>query len=321
MRFQNEKLMALGKLSAGLAHELNNPASAMVRHAQQLYDKLHSTPEKFKAIMTMRITPEQTDQVNEILFSKLENLHKLDLAFLERNERTEELLDWLDDHGVEDGEDIADTFAEFGLKADDLDRIEGIIGGKDLGGILWWLESTLSMEKLVNGIQDSAGRIRDLIQSVKQYSYMDRGVSMENIDVHEGIRNTLVMLEHTLKKQKIELEKDFDADLPALPAYPGELNQVWTNLICNATDAMEEGGRLLVRSYRDRDYASGPGIPEEHLTRIFDPFFTTKPMGKGTGMGLEIVQRIVDRHRADIRVDSRPGKTTFTICLPLRQRS
>lgn len=325
MRFQSEKLMALGKLSAGLAHELNNPASAMVRDAQTLYDKIHKTPEKFKAVMTMRVTPEQTDQVNAILFERLQNLHQLDLSSMERMDRMDELLDWLEDHGIDDGDDIAETFVDFGMTTDDLDRVEAILDGKHLPSIMGWLESTMSLEKLVADIQESSGRIQQLVQSIKQYSHMDRGVSMEPVDIHEGLRSTLTILDHSLKNKAIEVRKQFDKSLPSVPAYAGELNQLWTNLISNAVDAMAPGGVLSLRSYPERHYAcvevtdNGSGISEEHLSRIFDPFFTTKAMGDGTGLGLEIVKRIVDRHRAIIKVDSNPGKTTFKVCFRTEQ--
>lgn len=326
-RFQNEKLMALGKLSAGLAHELNNPAAAMVRDAQALYRKLHTTPENFKAVMTMRVTPEQTDRVNAILFERLNNLHQLDLSSVERMDRLDELQDWLEDHDVEDAEEIAETFVEFGMTIHDLKKIEGIVAGKSIDPIMRWLEKTLSMEKLIQDIQESSKRIQKLVTSVKQYSYMDRGVSMEKVEVHAGIRSTLAMMVHPLKKKQIHVEKDFDETLPEVPAYPGELNQVWTNLISNAIDAMDREGTLKLRTFRDRHYAcvevidSGSGIPEEDLTRIFDPFFTTKSMGEGTGLGLEIVKRIADRHRADIQVESQPGRTCFRVCFPVKPQN
>ncbi len=322
LRFQNEKLMALGKLSAGLAHELNNPASAMVRNAQELYQKVHSTPEKFKAIMTMGITPAQTDQINAILFGKIQEAPSLSLSLMEREERSDDLLDWLEDHGFDGAEDIAETFVEFGMTEEELNQIEGIVGLKPLPAILWWLESTLSLERLVGEINEASNRISSLVRSIKSYSHMDRGVAFEPVDIHEGLLSTLTMLKHNLKGKQIELVKVFCKDAPAVKGLAGELNQIWTNLIVNAIDAMEPGGRLTIRTYPERQNVfvevedNGGGIPEEDQTRIFEPFFTTKPMGEGTGMGLEIVQKIVERHNGSIKLASEPGRTVFTLCFP-----
>lgn len=324
MRTQNEKLMALGKMSAGLAHELNNPASAMSRSAEELYKRVHSTPEKFKAVITMRVSPEQTDQVNEILFGSLGNLGASeDMGLMEKEEATDEILDWLEDHGIENGDDLAETFLDFRIGPDELDEVNRIVRGESLAAILWWIESTLSLEKLVREIQESADRIEKLVKSVKDYSHMDRARDRTDIDIHESIRSTVIMLKHKLKKKQIRLEKELDPALPPVKAIGGELNQVWTNIIDNAIDAMEPGGRLLIKTYRDRDYVridfadTGAGIPEDTLNRIFEPFFTTKKLGEGTGMGLEIVKRIVDRNKGMVEVESTEGEgTTFRFCFP-----
>ena len=323
LRSQNEKLMSLGKLSAGLAHELNNPASAMVRSARELRDNVHKSPESFKAILTMRISPEQTDRVNEILFEKVQAgifSYKNSLA---RQEVEDDLLDWLDDHEVEEGEDIAAIFADYGFSTEDLDQIEEIMEGKYLDAILGWLESTLNLESLVDEISDSAQRIAELIQSMKSYSRMDQSVAMEQLDLHEGINSTLLMLKHKFKHNQIQLVKDFEESLPKVKGFAGELNQVWTNLIDNALDAMEAKGTLTIKTYRERECAcaeihdTGPGIPEEVRSSIFDPFFTTKEIGKGTGLGLDITRRLIERHKGSIHVESEPGHTVFKICIPL----
>lgn len=321
-RFQNEKLMALGKLSAGLAHELNNPAAAMVRNAQALYQKVHHTPDKFKAIMAMGITPEQTDQVNDLLYAKLKAAPGLQLSILQRENLADGLLDWLEEQGVDEAEDIADTFADFGIAADELSRLQSITGAKALPAVLHWLESTLSLERLVSEIQEASNRISELVKSVKSYSHMDRGVALEAVDVHEGIRSTLTMLRHRIRQKQLTVHEDYYPGLPPLQGFAGELNQVWTNLLVNAIDALPVAGAITVRTFPDREFVrvefedNGPGVPEDIQTRIFEPFFTTKPMGEGTGMGLDMARKIVERHRGSIQLSSRPGQTIFQLCFP-----
>lgn len=322
-RLQNEKLMSLGKLSAGLAHELNNPASSIVRNVEDLYRRTHQTPERFKRIITMRVTPEQTDQVNEILFSKIKSPRNTDLSLMERESLKDDLLDWLEDRDVENAETMAETFVEFGMTEADLEQVSAIVNGQHLDGILPWLESTLSMEQLVCEIREAASRISHLLKSIKSYTHMDRAKDGEKIDIQEGIINTLIMLKHQWKQKGIKIEKDFAENMPKILAFPGELNQVWTNLLDNAIDAMEEGGLLKLKAYAKRDRVfmeitdNGTGIPEEVKSKIFDPFFTTKEVGKGTGLGLEVVHRIVEHHKGSIEVDSVPGKTTFTVSFPV----
>ncbi len=322
IRLQNEKLMSLGKLSAGLAHELNNPTASIVRNVEELYRRTHQTPERFKRVMTMRITPEQTDEVNAILFSKI-GVKRPELTLMQRESLKDDLLDWLEDREVENAETLAETFVEFGMTEADLDDIDRIVDGKHLDGILPWLESTLSMEQLVSEIHEASGRIAHLIKSIKSYTHMDRAKDGEQTDIQEGLINTLTILKHQLKSKSITVEKDFGENLPKILAFPGELNQVWTNLIDNAIDAMDEGGVLKLKSYTKRDRVfmeitdNGPGIPEDVKSKIFDPFFTTKGIGKGTGLGLEVVRRIVEHHKGSIEVNSVPGATTFTVSFPV----
>ncbi|MEL6925922.1 MAG: ATP-binding protein, partial [Bacteroidota bacterium] len=323
IRYQDEKLMSLGKLSAGLAHELNNPASAMVRSADELYKQIHSTPERFKNIITMRITPAQTDQINAILFAKIEAGPKEHGSLMEKEEAMDELLDWLEDKEIDHSEDIAETFLGFGMCVEELEKIEEISGGVALGTLLWWIESTLSLERLVIEIRESADRIAKLIKSIKSYSHMDRGVDREMTDIHKGIESTLTMLNHKKKQKNIQVDLAFDESLPLTKAFPSELNQVWTNLIDNAIDAMGQNGVLRIETQLDRKdivvkiIDSGSGISQDVVNQIFDPFFTTKPMGMGTGLGLDVVQKIINHHKGDIKVTSEPGNTVFSIRLPI----
>ena len=326
VRTQNEKLMALGKLSAGLAHELNNPAAAMVRSADELYKRIHKTPESFKAVITMRVTAEQTDAVNEILFSKLGQEKKLHLSLLEREERVDDMVDWLEDHDIENGEDIAEVFVDYDFTVEDLDRFKEIVDGKDIAPLFSWIESTLSLERLVEEIQDSADRISTLVKSVKSYSHMDRGSAKDWVDIRDGLHSTAIMLKHKIKTKNIQLQKNFPKELPKVKAAAGELNQVWTNIIANAIDALDPGGTITIDVRPDREFVvteisdTGHGIPEEIMSRIFEPFFTTKAMGEGTGIGLDVVKRIVDQHNGSIKVESKPGNTKFEVCLPVESK-
>ena len=323
MQFQNEKLMSLGKLSAGLAHELNNPAGAMVRSAENLYKTLHHQPEKFKDVVVMRAEPEQVDQINGLLQELIEQGQNTELTTLQRSDRADEILDWLEDHDIKDADDLVDTFVDYGFNEDLLERFGEILNETSLSPTLNWIENMLDVETMMCEIRESANRISTLIKSMKSYSHMDQATESEATDIHEGLRSTLVMMKHKMKDKNISLEKEFGEDLPQICAMGGELNQVWTNIIDNAIDAMEQDGILKVRTYTEREMLcveiidNGAGIPEDIQTRVYDPFFTTKKMNEGTGMGLDIVQKIVNRHNGVLQLESEPGRTCFRVCLPV----
>lgn len=323
-RLQDEKLLSLGKLSAGLAHELNNPAAALLRSVDELYQRIHQSPERFKSVITMRVTPEETDALNEILFSKARNGRIKELSILEREDCKDELYDWLEDHDIDNADDIAETFLDFGLHLEDAEAMKAALNGKALNAMMWWIESTLSLERLVQEIRESADRIGSLVKAIKVYTHMDQSQDLQPMDLHEGIRSSMMMLKHQFKVKNIQVVKDFLPEMPLVKLYPGEMNQVWTNLIDNAIDAMpNEGGVLRVHTYIKNRKAvvdiidNGEGIPEDVMNKIFDPFFTTKEVGKGTGMGLEITRRIILKHHGEINVKSKPGETIFSVCIPL----
>ena len=322
-RLRDEKLMSLGKLSAGLAHELNNPASSIVRNAEELYQKIHKTPESFKAVMAIGITPEETDQVNEILFKKIENYPPPEKSLLDRESQKDDLIDWLEDAGVDNAEDIAEVFADFDFTEENLDFIAEVVRKEALPAIMWWLESTLSLERLIGEIKEASNRISDLIGSIKSYTHMDKSRDAESVNILEGLKNTLMILKHQIKGKNIRIEKEIEEDLPQIKGYPGELNQIWTNILDNAIDAMDKDGLLSLKVVRERNYIAvsisdnGPGIPDEIINQIFDPFFTTKGVGKGTGMGLEVVRKMIEHHKGRIEVQSKPGATTFKVSLPI----
>lgn len=326
MRLMDEKLMALGKMSAGLAHELNNPASAMVRSSQELHKHLSQTPERFKALVTMRTTPEDVDGLNEVLFSRIsKRKDEDDLSLLDREERYDDLEDWFEAHEINDFDDVSDTLLDWNFTVGELEAIANFIPAEALKTVLWWIETSLTTESLVDEIQTASGRIAELVTSIKSYSHMDSDPSMEFIDLHKGIKSTLTMLKFKFKKKRIKLSRDIDTTLPNIKALEGELNQVWTNLMSNALDALPEDGtgEFTIRTYRRRDNLciefedNGPGVPENIKSRIFEPFFTTKSIGEGTGMGLDIVRRVLKRHGGTVALDSAPGKTCFRVCFPL----
>ncbi len=320
---QQEKMMALGKLSAGLAHELNNPAAAMARSAKELKRNLKNVPEKFKRVISIKASPEQIDVINDVLFEKINNKPENNMGIMERSDKEEALETWLEDHGVDNAYDLTETLLDFCMDTAAMEKIYDATGDSNFPSTIEWIENVLTTEKMVEEIDEAANRISSLVSSVKSYTHMDSAPEKQAEDIRKGIKSTLTMLNHKLKRKNIAVEKEFEEDLPQPMIMVSEINQVWTNLIDNAIDAMDENGRLLLRVYRDNDFIKtdiiddGEGIPEEHLHTIFDPFFTTKAIGEGTGMGLEVVQRIVGQHRGEIKVDSRPGETKFTVCIPI----
>lgn len=322
---QNEKMMALGRMSAGLAHELNNPASAIVRSSDELKKHLQKTPEEFKKVLSVKLTGEQIDLVNTMLFDCVSD-GCANLSLMQRTAMEDELADWLLDHGVPNAYEMAADMTEFEFTVEDLEMILRTVGPDSLEPVLKWIENSLVTEKLVEDIELASRRISELVSSVKSYTHMDRGTEKQEADIHLGIRNTLTLLNHKLKKANVKYVETFDESLPHPMVYVSEMNQVWTNLLDNAIDAMETqgGGTLEIRTSLDREFIrvdiidSGPGIPADIQGQIFDPFFTTKEVGKGTGLGLDVVSRIIQQHKGSIKVKSVPGRTEFQLCFPIR---
>lgn len=320
-RSNEEKLAALGKLSAGLAHELNNPASAIVRSSQELKKHLSSVPEKFKQTMSLNVTDDEVDAVNELMHEKI-SAGIQSMSLMAKTELEDDIAEWLEEHGAEDGYDMAENFVDYGFSVDDLEKFEQILPEHKLMTVLHWVNSNLTTERMVSEIQESSTRIADLVKSVKAYTHMDQAPTKEKVDLRIGIRNTITMLNHKTKRQQIEISEDFPSDFPNVEVYVSELNQVWTNLLDNAIDALEgqENQKITIRGLSDDRYVriqiidNGPGIPEEIKNKIFDPFFTTKGQGKGTGLGLDVVQRIVQHNNGIVKLESRPGQTQFEIC-------
>ncbi|CAL9355628.1 ATP-binding protein [Streptomyces sp. enrichment culture] len=323
---QRERLLALGSLSAGLTHELNNPAAAAVRATASLRERVAKMRHKLAVISSGPYPPEQLASLIEIQERTAERVAKApSLSPLEAADREDEISDWLDDHGIQEGWRVAPTFVQAGLDVDWLEQVAASVGEEILPAAVGWLNYTVETELLMDEIEDSTTRISRLVDAAKQYSQLDRA-PYQNADVHELLDSTLLMLSGKIGPQ-IEVVKDYDRTVPRIPCYPAELNQVWTNLIDNAVGAMNGAGgegtltvrtellpdRVLVE-FRD----TGPGVPPEIRDRIFDPFFTTKPVGEGTGLGLDISWRIVvNKHHGSLQVESVPGDTRFQALLPL----
>jgi signal transduction histidine kinase len=320
-----ERLASLGTMAAGLAHELNNPAAAARRAASQLREEVgivQSTLVKFVKSGVERADAEVLVELQQEALARAASataLQALDAADAE-----DALLEALEDLGVSEAWQIAEPLAAAGVD-DAWLREVARLAGPATPDALRWVAATLTSEGLVAELKDSTKRMSDLVGAVKNYAYMDRGGVVE-ADLHEGLESTLVIMGYKLKHTAIKIERRYDRTLPKLMIHGSELNQVWTNLIHNAMDALGEAGTITITTRRDGDCAvvdisdDGPGIPPEVREHIFDSFYTTKEVGKGTGMGLELARRIVvDRHDGSLTVDSEPGRTTFHISLPFTQ--
>jgi signal transduction histidine kinase len=319
---QQAKLISLGTMSAGLAHELNNPAAAIRRNVETLSEVLSMLP---SFALKMHEQPFDSEKVNF-----LSNFYQRSLKTallpnqddpLTRSEAEDEIADWLDDRGIDRAWKLSPTLVASGLTLENLDELESQIDPGCLGSVLVWLEATLNGMCTLHQIEQSSTRIFDLIAAMKDYSYMARG-PLQEMDIHEGIENTLTIMKHKLK-YGVEVIREY-GELPHICAHGRELNQVWTNLIDNAVDAMGGKGRLWIRTKQEGDRIlveiadEGSGIPPEVQSRMFEQFFTTKEAGKGTGLGLDIVRRIVEgQHKGSICFETQPGDTRFQVRLPI----
>jgi signal transduction histidine kinase len=320
---QSEKLSALGKLAAGLAHELNNPASANLRAAKQLPETLTGLQTLVFKFNELGLGREQMTFLMTFQDSLLHRAaHLPDIDPIEQSDLEDRLAAWIDAQ-VDDAEGwrLAPMLVSAGVTVDELEDLKARLGGGVLREALTWLEGTLRVVELLRVIEHSATRISDLVKSVKAYAYMDQA-PQQDVDIHEGLENTLRILAHKLTG--VNVIREYDRTLPRITVYGSELNQVWTNVIDNAVDAMQGHGELRIRSWRENERImveigdNGPGIPKDVQSRIFEPFFTTKGIGEGTGMGLDIAYRvIVERHGGNITVKSEPGDTRFRMCLPI----
>jgi signal transduction histidine kinase len=317
---QSEKLAALGKLSAGLAHELNNPSSAVRNAAVNLQQTVAALRTASLHLDKRGLPAEERVFLARLECDWAKQHPPAALDSLERSDREEEMGEWLEARGIENARQVAPGLVDAGCDLEMLGRLAGRFDGPTLSDVVTRLAASFTINRLVEQIVSGTSRIGELVRAIKQYSYMDQSLEQE-IDIHEGLENTLIMFHYRLK-YGIKVVRQYDRAIPRICAHGGELNQVWTNLIDNAIDAMNGKGELIVRTAAEFGRVlveiqdNGPGIPPEIRDRIFEPFFTTKQVGAGMGLGLDTVYRIVQQHRGEIRVQSQPGKTLFQVRLP-----
>lgn len=319
---QQEKWAALGRMAASLSHELNNPAAAARRAAEQLREECLAAQQRGLA-QDHRMTDPQRKALMELLQAlRVTPVQTLDAQA--RSDLEDALIEWLGDHGMRQGFSRASIFASAGVDLTHLEELGAVLDGPALQAGLGWLETTLSLAQLADVVETGTDRITSLIASVRQYTYTDQD-ALQEVDVHTGLEATLAMFSHRLRGG-VTVTRDYDTSLPKVWAHGGELAQVWTNLVENALDAMKDRGQLLVSTGRRGDEVhveiadDGPGIPEELQERIWEPFFTTKPLGQGTGLGLDIALRIIERRHGGriCLLRSKPGETRFRVELPLK---
>ena len=317
---QHQKMAALGTLAAGLAHELNNPASALVRTADQLAGVITTWEEQATALGALAVSADERRTLDDIRGSLggAETFDELDP--LARAEREEELQFWLEEHGVSEPWRIAMLLVDNGSDIDDLERIAGQFQPEHLSAVIWWYAHGYVVQRLIRELSISGHAISEVVTAVKAYTRLDQA-PIQEVDIHEGIDQALVILRHKLRG--VTIDRQYAPDLPRIMVYAGEINQVWSNLIDNAASAMAGIGTLTIRTRLDAGdivievQDTGPGIPKESQDCIFDPFFTTKPPGEGTGIGLALTFNVVRKHGGDIRLESEPGCTCFEVRLPV----
>lgn len=319
---QSEKMAQLGTLTAGIAHELNNPAAAAQRGTAQLNTMITQLQEAQINLSKLELSQESWDglaEMNQLLRERSSNPVVIDS--LARSDREFEVEDWLDAHHVPAPWEYASTLVDIGVRDEELEKLAKDFNAQQLVDVIYWLGASFSVYSLLDEINQGSERISEIVKSLKSYVYLDQA-PIQEVDIHEGLDNTLVMLRHKLK-EGIAVKRDYAEDLPRIQAYGSELNQVWTNIIDNAIDAMDGHGEINIKTTLDGDWVivdledNGPGIPEDIQEKIFSPFFTTKAVGKGTGLGLNISYNIVQKHQGEIKVYSKPGKTRFQISLPI----
>ena len=317
----DEKMVSLGKLSAGLAHELNNPVSAIERSASLLIDRLADAELATRALGAARLTDRQLAAVDEVRASCLATQVPGVLSPIQQAERENAIGDWLARRGL--SESITGPLAETSVTIDALDRIAAVVDGPALDAVLRWAAGGCSVRAIASEIQDAAMRISGLVMAIKGFTQMDQATVAGPVDLRLSLGNTVTVLKSKARSKSAEVVVQLEPDLPLVRGFAGELNQIWANLIDNALDAVPDGGRVEVSAAHERQRVvvrvvdNGAGIPAGVRAHLFEPFFTTKAVGKGTGLGLDIVRRLASHNDAEIEVESRPGRTEFCVSLPI----
>jgi signal transduction histidine kinase len=324
-KLQHEKVNALGNLAAGIAHELNNPAAAINRISTELIKRLKLNFELTQELLNHNITSRFINNIREIIQNnERKQSAKTKVSPLQQIQKEDELNEWLHQN---DRSEAAETFVEAGFSIDDLEKIRSEVGNEAFPKVINWLENLLTSELIIKDLEDASGRITKLVGAIKTHVHMDRSSDFQYTNIHNDLENTLTLLGYKIREKNIRIKKIFCEDMPEVEVNVGELNQVWTNIIDNAIYAMPQNGEMEIDTTCDsknvtvRIMDNGTGIPKEILSRIFDPFFTTKKVGEGTGIGLDIVQRVVKQHKGEIKVNSEPGRTEFIVGLPVSQHN
>jgi signal transduction histidine kinase len=323
VQLQHEKINALGKLSAGIAHELNNPAAAINRISAELTRRVKLNYELTEKLLANNINAENIQSIRQLVEEK-EKATKPKLSTMQRLEIEDTIDDLLQKNNINESREAAETFAEAGFSGNDLTTILNNSDKNASVQIVHWLENLLSSQRIIKDLEEASTRISSLVNAIKSHVHMDRTNELQPTNIHKDIDNTLTLLGYKLREKNITIHKTYCKDLVDIPAYVGELNQVWTNIIDNAIYAVDKNGELTIETTCDdknvkvKIIDNGAGIPKENISRIFDPFFTTKKVGQGTGIGLDLVNRIVKHHNGEIKVQSEPGRTQFMICIPIK---
>jgi len=318
---RDEKLISLGKLAAGLAHELNNPASAVVRSAKTLTERLSDVEHATHQLAAAKLSDSEISSIEE---ARAASGGSARWSTVQRADREDEFADWLSDHDL--GDETAGPLADTCLSVATLDKLAENLAGESLEATLQWIASSVAVRSLTNEIEFASSRIHELVAAVKGFSYMDHAPTTEPVDIRRGIMDTFTMLGSKTRSKSAHVSTKFADDLSRAYAVGAELNQVWMNLIDNALDAITAGGHVSVTALNEAKSIvvtvadDGPGIPADIQGRIFDPFFTTKPVGEGTGLGLDVVRRLVQRHNGSIALESVPGRTVLQVKLPAEQQ-